>query len=135
MCGITGIFNRSGEEVSEISVKKAVSSLQHRGPDGDGIWCEKNIGLGHTRLSIIDLSDTATQPMVSQCGRYVLVYNGEIYDNTTLKCSLRARGYEFRSTSDTEIVLYSLVEWGLEALNKFNGMFALCMWDRKKRRC
>ena len=133
MCGITGIFDRTSENISEVAVRKAVNAIRHRGPDGDDIWCEDNIGLGHSRLAIIDLSDTGTQPMMSRCGRYVLVYNGEIYSSASLKCELRAKGYEFRGTSDTEVVLYSLIEWGEGAIKKFNGMFAFALWDRKKR--
>jgi asparagine synthase (glutamine-hydrolysing) len=134
MCGIAGIFNLRSEAVSPIILKKMTDAIAHRGPDGEGHWIENNIGLGHRRLAIIDLSSLGYQPMVSADGRYVLSYNGEIYNYRELKAELEAHGYEFRSQTDSEVVLNALAHWGVDALLKFNGMFALALWDRKERK-
>jgi asparagine synthase (glutamine-hydrolysing) len=109
-------------------------SIQHRGPDGEGQWREDNVGLGHRRLSIIDLTDSGSQPMVSHDGRYVLSYNGEIYNFKELRVELAGLGRKFRGESDTEVVLNALAEWGTNALLKFNGMFALALWDRIQKK-
>lgn len=132
MCGIVGIINK-GDIVTKKLIKKMTDTISHRGPDGEGHWIEKNIGIGHRRLSIIDLSHFAKQPMQSLDERYVLSYNGELYNYNELKKLLKKFGYKFKSQSDTEVVLYSLIHWGKEALKKFNGMFALCLWDKKNR--
>ena len=133
MCGIAGQINLNGEHVSKIILKNMTDAIAHRGPDGEGHWCEDNIGLGHRRLSIIDLSPLGHQPMISADHRYVLTYNGEIYNFRELRTELEAKGYSFRSQTDSEVVLSALVEWGSEALLKFNGMFALAFWDRKEK--
>lgn len=132
MCGIVGIINK-GDIVTKKLIKKMTDTISHRGPDGEGHWIEKNIGIGHRRLSVIDLSHFAKQPMQSLDERYVLSYNGELYNYNELKKTLKKFGYKFKSQSDTEVVLYSLIHWGKEALKKFNGMFALCLWDKKNR--
>jgi asparagine synthase (glutamine-hydrolysing) len=108
-------------------------ALIHRGPDDEGQWIENNVGIGHRRLSIIDLSPAGRQPMVSTNDRYVLSYNGEVYNFRELRRELKNKGYKFRSQTDSEVVLNSLTEWGTKALNRFNGMFALALWDRKER--
>ena len=129
MCGIAGILNFNGELVSPKTIDRMNKLLAHRGPDGEGIWTE-NFGLGHRRLSIIDLSDDACQPMISENERYVLTYNGECYNYRELRIKLTKFGYRFRSTSDTEVVLNALIHWGDDAIEKFNGMFALAFYDR-----
>lgn len=133
MCGITGIINLNGEAVSPVLLKKMTDVIAHRGPDGEGHWIEGNVGLGHRRLAIIDLSPAGHQPMISADHRFVLTYNGEIYNYREIRTELEAAGYWFRSQTDSEVVLYALAEWGTDALLKFNGMFALALWDRKER--
>ena len=134
MCGIVGQVNLSDKPVCPIHLKKMTDIIQHRGPDGEGHWIEGNIGLGHRRLAIIDTSDLAAQPMISDDQRYILTYNGELYNFLELKTELKEKGYTFRSKTDSEVVLNSLAEWGSDALIKFNGMFALAFWDRKDKK-
>jgi len=131
MCGVAGIINISGEPVSPVVLKRMTDAIAHRGPDGEGQWIEGNVGLGHRRLSIIDLSPAGHQPMISVDHRYVLSYNGEIYNFKELRAELEAIGYWFRSKTDSEVVLYALSEWGYRAFDRFNGMFGLALWDRK----
>lgn len=134
MCGVAGVINLDGRLVEPADLRRMTDSIQHRGPDGEGHWQEGNVGLGHRRLSIIDLSDSGSQPMVSLDGRYVLSYNGEIYNFKELRGELVGLGRKFRGESDTEVVLNALAEWGSGALLMFNGMFALALWDRKKKK-
>jgi asparagine synthase (glutamine-hydrolysing) len=134
MCGIAGLFNcTSFEKVSKKDLKKMTDAIAHRGPDGEGHWFESNVGLGHRRLAIIDRTKQGAQPMISLDRRYVLSYNGEIYNFKELRKELKKLNYRFLSNSDTEVVLYSLIEWGVEALIKFNGMFAFAFYDRKNK--
>jgi asparagine synthase (glutamine-hydrolysing) len=112
-------------------------TLKHRGPDASGIWISKNknIGLGHTRLSIIDLSKEANQPFVDRTKNYILAFNGEIYNYMEIKKKLIDKGYKFKTkNSDTEILLLSYVEWGLKCVDKFRGMFAFAIWDNLKKK-
>ncbi len=110
-------------------------AIAHRGPDGEGQWIEGNVGLGHRRLAIIDLSPAGHQPMVSGDLRYVLSYNGEIYNFRELRAELETQGCAFRSRTDTEVLLNAVITWGIEkALQRFNGMFAFALWDRCERR-
>ena len=132
MCGIAGIINFNNFKVKKNNLKLMVSKILHRGPDGENYWINNNIGFGHCRLAIIDKSSKGSQPMKSYNERYVLSYNGEVYNFNELKKILKQK-YKFTSSSDTEVVLYSLIEWGTDALNKFNGMFALSFFDRKKQ--
>jgi asparagine synthase (glutamine-hydrolysing) len=134
MCGIAGLVQLKREPVSPVVLKRMTDAIAHRGPDGEGQWIEGNVGLGHRRLSIIDLSPLGHQPMISADGRYVLSYNGEVYNFQELRADLESEGQEFRSKTDSEVVLYALARWGSDALLKFNGMFALALWDRKERR-
>jgi asparagine synthase (glutamine-hydrolysing) len=134
MCGIVGQLNFDKSPVSAVILKKMTDVIKHRGPDGEGHWIEGNIGFGHRRLSIIDLSPAGHQPIISADHRYVLTYNGEIYNFRELRTELEAKGYWFRSQTDSEVVLSALAEWGTGALLKFNGMFALAFWDRKEKR-
>ena len=133
MCGIAGVVNLNGEPVSPAILKRMTDAIAHRGPDGEGQWIEGNVGLGHRRLAIIDLSPAGHQPMLSADGRYVLSYNGEIYNFRELRTELETVGYQFRSTSDSEVVLNALAHWGTGALLRFNGMFALALWDRQEK--
>jgi asparagine synthase (glutamine-hydrolysing) len=134
MCGIIGVCNLTGEAVPSSLLKSMTDIMAYRGPDGEGHYTEGPIGLGHRRLSIIDLSAAGNQPMMSSCGRYVLIYNGEIYNFQALRAELEAKGHWFRSRSDTEVVLNAFVEWQEKCLERFNGMFAFAIWDRRQRR-
>jgi asparagine synthase (glutamine-hydrolysing) len=133
MCGIAGLIHLDNSPVSSVVLQSMTDALIHRGPDDEGQWIENNVGIGHRRLSIIDLSPAGRQPMVSTNDRYVLSYNGEVYNFRELRRELKNKGYKFRSQTDSEVVLNSLTEWGTKALNRFNGMFALALWDRKER--
>lgn len=133
MCGIAGQLNIDNSPVSPVILKRMTDVITHRGPDGEGHWIEGNIGLGHRRLAIIDLSPAGHQPMVSSESRFVLTYNGEIYNFRELRTELEAKGYHFHSKTDSEVVLYALCEWREKAFLKFNGMFALAFWDRKEK--
>ena len=133
MCGIVGKINYDGHPVSFSTLEAMTDAISHRGPDGEGHWHERGAGFGHRRLAIIDLSEEANQPMVSSDQRYILTYNGEIYNFKEIRHELQKKGYSFRSSSDSEVVLYSLVEWKEKALLKFNGMFALSFWDKKEK--
>lgn len=133
MCGIAGLVNLDGGPVSSVILKKMTDAIAHRGPDGEGHWVEGNVGLGHRRLAIIDLSPAGHQPMVTADHRYVLTYNGEIYNYREIRTELEALGYWFRSQTDSEVVLNALAHWGKDALIKFNGMFGLALWDRKEQ--
>ena len=133
MCGIAGLINLSNAPVSPVVLQKMTDAIAHRGPDGEGQWIEGNVGIGHRRLAIIDLSPAGHQPMVSADHRYLLSYNGEVYNFREIRTELEAKGYWFRSKTDSEVVLNALAEWGHKALTRFNGMFALALWDRKER--
>lgn len=133
MCGITGIFNLNGEPVSPVILRNMTDALAHRGPDGEGFYTDNCIGLGHRRLAIIDLTPAGHQPMMTADGQYILSYNGEIYNFQELRLELESLGYQFRSRTDSEVVLYAFVEWGKKALDRFNGMFAFCIWDRSRQ--
>ena len=133
MCGIAGLIRHNQQPVSLSDVKLMTDAIIHRGPDGEGQWADGNIGIGHRRLSIIDLSDKAAQPMFAQDDRYVLSYNGEVYNFRELRDELRRKGHNFTSDTDSEVVLKSLIEWGPKALDKFNGMFAFAFYDRHEK--
>lgn len=133
MCGITGRIHLDGSPVSPVVLRKMTDAIIHRGPDGEGQWIEGNVGLGHRRLAIIDLSPAGHQPMISSDHRYVLSYNGEVYNYRGLRTELEAAGFWFRSQTDSEVVLYALTHWGVKAFERFNGMFALALWDRRER--
>ncbi|MFC1505004.1 asparagine synthase (glutamine-hydrolyzing) [Thermodesulfobacteriota bacterium] len=130
MCGICGIFNLNGEPVSPVNLRKMTDAIAHRGPDGEGFYIDSFIGLGHRRLSIIDLSPLGHQPMSTEDGKYTITYNGEVYNFQELRIELEALGYPFRSKTDTEVVLKAYAEWGPECVNRFNGMFAFAIWDK-----
>ncbi len=134
MCGVTGIFQLDGDHVAPAIVRAMTDALIHRGPDGEGLFCEGSIGIGHRRLAVIDRSAAADQPMSTPDGRYVLSYNGEVYNFRELRTELEAEGARFVSHGDSEVVLHALAHWGRDALPRFNGMFALALWDREERR-
>jgi len=133
MCGIAGILHLDGEPVSREILRRMTDAIAHRGPDGEGHWIEGNVGFGHRRLAIIDLSSAGHQPMFSGDHRFVLTYNGEIYNYREIRCELEALGFWFKSQTDSEVVLNALAHWGPDALIKFNGMFGLALWDRKEK--
>ena len=133
MCGIAGILHLDGAPASPSVLRKMTDIIAHRGPDGEGHWVDGPVGLGHRRLAIIDLSEAGSQPMVSADGRYVISYNGEVYNFQDLRVELREAGYQFQSHTDSEVVLYAFAEWGPECVRRFNGMFAFVVWDCKER--
>ena len=139
MCGIAGfVETRSRRSATDSAELVAVmgAALKHRGPDDAGVWTdnESGIAFGHSRLSIIDLSPEGHQPMTSGCGRYVISYNGEIYNFPQIRRDLEELGEEFRGHSDTEVLLTAISRWGLlAALERSNGMFAFSLWDRRER--
>ena len=133
MCGIAGLLHRDGRPASAIALKRMTDAIAHRGPDGEGSFIDGPLALGHRRLAIIDLSAAGHQPMASDDGRYAFTYNGEVYNFNELRIELEAKGYRFHSRTDSEVVLKALVEWGTGALNKFNGMFAFALWDKRER--
>jgi asparagine synthase (glutamine-hydrolysing) len=133
MCGITGVFHFDNHREVEINRLRVMSDIiRHRGPDGEGFYINKNIGLGHRRLSIIDL-ETGDQPMFNEEKSIALVLNGEIYNYIELREELIKVGHYFRTTSDTEVVIKAYQEWGVDCQNKFNGMWAFALWDTKKQ--
>lgn len=133
MCGIAGIFNLKDELVSPTILRAMNDAIAHRGPDGEGQWIDGSIGLGHRRLAIIDLSPAGHQPMVSAEQRFVLSYNGEIYNFKELRSELEALGHHFRSRTDSEVVLNAWAEWGEDCVTRFNGMFAFAIWDKREQ--
>ena len=136
MCGLTGILCSTPRDSIIDQLYKMTSSLIHRGPDDEDVWSEGCIGLGHRRLSILDLSSLGRQPMRSHCGRYVIVYNGEIYNHFEIRNALEKSGSttKWRGRSDTETILEAIVQWGIDdALDRSKGMFALALWDKKKK--
>ncbi|TFY99668.1 asparagine synthase (glutamine-hydrolyzing) [Ramlibacter rhizophilus] len=133
MCGIAGLLNAAGAPASRERLQAMAAAIAHRGPDGEGLFTDGPAGLAHRRLAIIDLSDRAAQPMHSADGRYVLSYNGEIYNYRELRRELEATGHVFRTASDSEVLLQAWVAWGPAALPRFNGMFAFALWDRQRR--
>jgi len=131
MCGIAGIFSRKSAEYLNSEVTRMIKTMPHRGPDDHGVWLSENIAFGHLRLAIQDLSSKGKQPMQSLSGRYVIAFNGEIYNFIRLRKELTSTGLFFRGGSDTEVVLAAIEHWGLEtALKKFEGMFAFSLWDK-----
>jgi asparagine synthase (glutamine-hydrolysing) len=131
MCGITGIFYPdTPKPVDPARVKLMADALAHRGPDGEGVWTDRGIGLGHRRLSIIDLAGGA-QPMQSPEGRYVISYNGEVYNFQAIRKELEAAGDVFQTASDTEVILLAWRRWGEGAIARLNGMFAFAIYDRE----
>ena len=133
MCGIAGILNLNGEPVSPVTLRRMTDALAHRGPDGEGFYSDRFVGLGHRRLAIIDLSPAGHQPMVSQDQQVVLAYNGEIYNFQELRAALEGLGHQFRSRTDSEVVLNAWKQWGTACVPRFNGMFAFAIWDKREQ--
>jgi asparagine synthase (glutamine-hydrolysing) len=131
MCGITGIFHFDKQRyVNEDLLKKITNTLFHRGPDGEGYYTKNNVGLGHRRLSIIDVLG-GSQPMLNENKEIAIVLNGEIYNYIELKKELVLKGYKFKTSSDTEVLLNSYIEWGIDCQTKLNGMWAFAIWDSR----
>jgi asparagine synthase (glutamine-hydrolysing) len=129
MCGIAGFTKGKSALHRQDVIDTMTDLLQHRGPDGRGVWLDARVALGHRRLAILDLSGRAAQPMVSNCGRFVLTYNGEIYNYRELQAELEHLGHHFRTTSDTEVLLAAWKEWGMACVERCNGMFAFAIYD------
>jgi len=140
MCGIAGLLDlkrRFGPDELRNAASRMAVSLSHRGPDDQGVWvnAETGVALGHTRLAIIDLSPAGAQPMMSSCGRFVLSYNGEVYNAPELRSVLQGMGRRFRGHSDTEVIVEGFAVWGARpTIERLIGMFALAAWDRVTRK-
>ena len=134
MCGIAGILSlEPGRPVRQAPLGAMAAALRHRGPDSEGFHLDRELGLAYRRLSIIDLSDAANQPMSNEDGSLWMVFNGEIYNEPELRRQLLARGHRFRSDSDAEVVLHLYEEHGPGCVEVLNGMFAFAIWDARKR--
>lgn len=133
MCGICGIIRFDNKVVQEAPIYRMMKTMKHRGPDDEGIFIENDIGLGFVRLSIIDLTNGGHQPKLSDDERFVVVFNGEIYNYIELREELIADGVNFTSNTDTEVLLNSYIKWGEDCLNRFNGMWAFAIYDRTDR--
>src|SRR5580698_9922945 len=134
MCGIAGIFSTDPANITPGRLKTVTNALAHRGPDGEGTWFDPDgqIGLGHRRLSIIDLSPAGAQPM-SCLDRYSVIHNGEIYNYIELRGFLQSKGYSFSSRTDTEIIPAAYDYYGSDCVRHFDGMFAFALWDRREK--
>jgi asparagine synthase (glutamine-hydrolysing) len=130
MCGIAGIFSTAGKVMQPDLVRRMTDAMQHRGPDADGFFQEGTISLGHRRLSIIDLSTAANQPFTDASGRFVIVFNGELYNFREVRAALP--DYPFRTQGDTEVLLAAYARWGVEGVKRLKGMFAFAIWDREE---
>jgi asparagine synthase (glutamine-hydrolysing) len=133
MCGICGIV-RLGAPPETAAVEAMATELDHRGPDGKGSFAADGVALAFRRLAIIDLSDAGNQPFASEDGALQLLHNGEVYNYRELRRELEAKGRRFRSATDTEVILAAYEEWGDACVERFNGMWALAIWDTRKRR-
>src|SRR4029077_6250631 len=137
MCGIAGIYSYhyASLDVDRGELRRVRDYMAARGPDGSGEWfsADNRVGLGHRRLAIIDLNERAAQPMSSADRRLVLTFNGEIYNHRALRGQLEAKGYIFRTESDTEVLLHLYADKGEAMVNDLRGMFAFCLWDSRKR--
>ena len=131
MCGIAGIFHiETAKPVDPARVRLMIDAMPHRGPDGTGVWTAPGVGLGHLRLSIIDLGGGA-QPMLTEDGSLAVVFNGEIYNFAEVRAELEAKGHVFRTHSDTEVILHGYRQWGEACVERFNGMFAFALFDAR----
>jgi len=134
MCGIAGYLQFDGDAASPVILQRMGNAIAHRGPDGQGVFADGAFGLVHRRLAIIDLSPAGHQPMATEDGRYVMSYNGEVFNFQELRVELEALGWGFRSRTDSEVVLKAFAQWGPAALNRFNGQFAVAIWDKREKR-
>ncbi len=134
MCGLLAVYTK--KEIKRNKFEQVLKKIEHRGPDNTSFWnsTDKSIFLGHTRLSIIDISEDGNQPMLNETKDIVLVCNGEIYNYINLRENLIEKGHKFKSKSDSEVILHAYVEWGEDFINKLEGMFAFVLWDKKKER-
>jgi asparagine synthase (glutamine-hydrolysing) len=130
MCGIAGIYSHKNNP-SIAQLQRMTDCIRHRGPDADGFYHDESIGLGHRRLSIIDLSTAANQPLFDSSGRYVIIYNGEIYNFQDIRSTLT--DYPFKTNGDTEVLLAAFARWGPSCISLFKGMFAFCIWDKQEK--
>src|SRR5213594_1522924 len=134
MCGIVGVVNLDPREpVDEALLKRMRDVLRHRGPDGEGLWTEGPVGLGHRRLAIVDVA-AGQQPLPNEDESCWIVYNGEIYNHASLRPGLEARGHRYATRSDTETILHLYEEEGEGCVERLQGMFAFAVWDRARRR-
>src|ERR1035437_8903568 len=133
MCGICGIIRFDKQIVQEAPIRKMMQLMKHRGPDDEGVFLVDNVGLGFVRLSIIDLSSAGHQPKISKDGRYVVVFNGEIYNYIELRNELVKEGVLFETQTDTEVLLNAYIHWGEDCLHRFNGMWSFAIYDRQKK--
>ncbi|HMQ99978.1 MAG TPA: asparagine synthase (glutamine-hydrolyzing) [Ignavibacteria bacterium] len=133
MCGISGIFNFNGAPVDRAQVSEMNRIILHRGPDGNGVYVEGNVGIGSTRLAIIDLREISNMPLYDTDNRYVIVFNGEIYNYIEVGNELKKKGYRFHTDSDTEVIINAYKEWGEDCLHKLNGMWAFAIWDKQEK--
>ncbi len=143
MCGICGKLSSGERPLEEKLIRKMASVLSHRGPDDEGVYLSSKqkaqsskveVGLGHRRLSIIDLSSAGHQPMSNEDGTIWITYNGEIYNFKELRADLKLKGHTFKSVTDTEVILHMYEEEGIHAVDHFNGMFAFALWDENLSR-
>jgi asparagine synthase (glutamine-hydrolysing) len=134
MCGICGIIRFDNKPVHESPIREMMRIMKHRGPDDEGVFLENNLGLGFVRLSIIDLTSAGHQPMFSNDERYVMVFNGEIFNYIELRKELEKKGVVFHTQTDSEVLLNAYIIWGEECLNSFNGMWAFVIYDRQEKK-
>jgi len=134
MCGICGIISLKNHPVDDQLLKPMMKAMKHRGPDDEGTFSEGNVALGFVRLSIIDLSSAGHQPMLSDDGNLVLIFNGEIYNYLEIKDELIKLGHHFKSRTDTEVLLHAYQEWGSNCQDRFNGMWAFVIYNRLERK-
>ena len=134
MCGILGLVSKQIVTDGDLNRLRIISeALTHRGPNGQGLWRDERVALGHRRLAILDLTKAGTQPMQCLEGRYVIVFNGEIFNFLELKRELMAKGYFFKTDTDTEVIAASYDAWGVDCLHRFNGMWAFALWDVRSK--
>jgi asparagine synthase (glutamine-hydrolysing) len=133
VCGIAGVVDYGGAPVSPVLMRRMAQALAHRGPDGEGVFTDRSAGFAHRRLAILDPSPAGNQPFLCPEGRYVLVYNGEVYNFQQLRAELQAQGHAFHTRTDTEVVLAAWRQWGPRCVERLNGMFAFAVWDRRAR--
>ncbi|MGE5094077.1 MAG: asparagine synthase (glutamine-hydrolyzing), partial [Betaproteobacteria bacterium] len=137
MCGITGYWTRRGDPAAWLNdLAASVATLRRRGPDDSGVWVRPGgrVALGHTRLSILDLSPLGHQPMRTTDGELTMVFNGEVYNFAAVRAELESLGHRFRSSGDSEVVLAAVRQWGMKAVDRFVGMFAIAIWNERERR-
>ena len=132
MCGIVGVYNLDGKPFLLTNLVKMAEQIAHRGPDDEGFYVKDNIALGHKRLSILDTSKKGAQPMTSKDGKWVVVFNGCIYNFLEIRQELKALGHYFVSNTDTEVIVEGLAEWGTQVFERFNGMFAIGAWNKEE---